>query len=587
MDGGVSVPWFYEIDRGCAVVPFRFLSRLGSVLLAVLFTCVLQGTADAQSCYPCGVPTAPYYPYGAPTMGGGVPYITSGGMGRGPSYTGGGFTYSAPSRPVPVSPPTITTGPNISGGQYQYQAPPYNAAPAPTYSRGPTYTNPYANPYPYNSGGAQAPTAARSNPSYTNQQVPYTAAPATSARGSAAATITTAPSYPSQPSPYTSSPVTTGAVYRATITSGPAVGGAGGPTYSASSNVSSRVSSSPGYTTQGGGSANYSAQAGSGLSGASTASISSGPAIGGGSNGPGYANPLTPPTYALGSGSAPQIGIASASASPISTAVPIGLATNSKQAINWSAYQNVGGNSGAATPNNAGNNPTRPGTTQSAFGSCNTLVSCETQSFVDAGQVAVGVTQGVGQAVVGAAKTVANPEAAMNATKDAFSNPGAALAAVRNSVKQTATGFAADVNSGNYRSAGQTIGNVGAPLLLSGAAAATPAADADHIVIGLRSAGLEATANKIGGSTFLNDADWQMKFQQALSNPQTKFTVSLDGLNGNSVESKVMQAVTQGSKGVASGGATNWEIAQLYQANRLGSVDFIEGGQIVANPYSK
>lgn len=83
----------------------------------------------------------------------------------------------------------------------------------------------------------------------------------------------------------------------------------------------------------------------------------------------------------------------------------------------------------------------------------------------------------------------------------------------------------------------------------------------------------------------MNDVNWQGTLQTAIGNPGTRFTVSLDGLSGASTYSKVMNAAQRGLSGGASGGATNWELGQLYQAGRLGSAQFVEGGRIVSNPF--
>jgi len=114
-------------------------------------------------------------------------------------------------------------------------------------------------------------------------------------------------------------------------------------------------------------------------------------------------------------------------------------------------------------------------------------------------------------------------------------------------------------------------------------ARASTAAAADHIVLGLAASGLEETAGRVGGRTLLNDVNWKSTLQAAIADPGTKITVSLDGLSGTSTWSKVMGAA---QKGLASGASpTNWELGQLYQAGRLSSVEFVEGGRVVANPF--
>jgi hypothetical protein len=118
----------------------------------------------------------------------------------------------------------------------------------------------------------------------------------------------------------------------------------------------------------------------------------------------------------------------------------------------------------------------------------------------------------------------------------------------------------------------------------SSVAAEGEAAAGDHIVLGLRNFGLEDTASTVGGRTLLGDENWQATLQDAIANPDTKFTVSLDGLSGSSTYSKVMGAVQNGLTPNAT--PLNWELARLYQAGRLPTVNFVEnGGSSVANPF--
>jgi hypothetical protein len=71
--------------------------------------------------------------------------------------------------------------------------------------------------------------------------------------------------------------------------------------------------------------------------------------------------------------------------------------------------------------------------------------------------------------------------------------------------------------------------------------------------------------------------------QNGISDPNTKFTVSLDGMSGNGAYSQVMGAAQRGLGG--SGGYTDWEMGQLYQAGRLPGVTFVRGGRVVENPF--
>ena len=105
----------------------------------------------------------------------------------------------------------------------------------------------------------------------------------------------------------------------------------------------------------------------------------------------------------------------------------------------------------------------------------------------------------------------------------------------------------------------------------------------DHIVLGLRASGLEETAAKVGGRTLLSDPQWQSSLQQAIGTPGTRFTVALDGLSGPTPYSQVMSAVQNGVTPLAT--PTNWELAQLFQAGRIGDVTFVSGGRVVPNPW--
>lgn len=73
---------------------------------------------------------------------------------------------------------------------------------------------------------------------------------------------------------------------------------------------------------------------------------------------------------------------------------------------------------------------------------------------------------------------------------------------------------------------------------------------------------------------------------EAVGNARARFTVSVDGLSGTFVYQKVMGAVQRGAAG---SGWTHWELAQLYQAGRLASVNFVQtvGGKLtsVENPF--
>jgi len=114
-------------------------------------------------------------------------------------------------------------------------------------------------------------------------------------------------------------------------------------------------------------------------------------------------------------------------------------------------------------------------------------------------------------------------------------------------------------------------------------AAETAGNAGDHIVLGLRANGLEATAAKVGGRTLLKDPEWMTTLQRGIADPSTKFTVSLDGMSGSSTYSQVMSAAGRGAAGT--GGYTDWEMAQLYQGGRLSDTTFMRGGSVVDNPF--
>ena len=120
----------------------------------------------------------------------------------------------------------------------------------------------------------------------------------------------------------------------------------------------------------------------------------------------------------------------------------------------------------------------------------------------------------------------------------------------------------------------------GAQCMVSGAETAN---EGDHIVLGLANQGLEQAAAQVGGRTLLSDPNWMMTLQNAIGNPSTKFTINLNGLSGSSPYSQLMSAAQKGVSGVDSG-YTNWEIGQLYQANRLGQAKLIQNGVSVPNP---
>jgi RHS repeat-associated protein len=107
----------------------------------------------------------------------------------------------------------------------------------------------------------------------------------------------------------------------------------------------------------------------------------------------------------------------------------------------------------------------------------------------------------------------------------------------------------------------------------------------DHIVLGLAAFGLEETASKVGGRTLMSDPNWQRTLQTELSNSSTRFTVSLDGMSGASVQSQIFGAVQRSASGRHSN--TDWEIGQIYQSGRLGDIGLYSGGAYVPNPFGR
>jgi hypothetical protein len=236
----------------------RLVRRIMGALVIAASAQLLPATVGAQSCYPCGVPTVQSSPYTSYGNGGGAS-ITSGGVGGGPSFTGGGgFVYSNGGAATYMRPPTITSGPNVAGpalpystgGQATYGAG-YTSGSVPGYSPGPTYINRSPNPYPYSSNGYQTytppPTITNNQGGYTNQQVPYSPAPATATRGYTPPSITTGPSVSGATSPgYTSQSTAPTYGNPPTIRTGPDV--ASQPSVYFGTPPSSGT---PGYTTQG------------------------------------------------------------------------------------------------------------------------------------------------------------------------------------------------------------------------------------------------------------------------------------------------------------------------------------------------
>lgn len=81
----------------------------------------------------------------------------------------------------------------------------------------------------------------------------------------------------------------------------------------------------------------------------------------------------------------------------------------------------------------------------------------------------------------------------------------------------------------------------------------------------------------------MQDPSWRNTFSSAVADRSYRFTAFLDGLNGTNVYSRVMTSVQRSAYGI--GGATDWELRQLYEAGRLGDVIFIIGRLEQLNPF--
>ena len=170
---------------------------------------------------------------------------------------------------------------------------------------------------------------------------------------------------------------------------------------------------------------------------------------------------------------------------------------------------------------------------------------------------------------------------ALAALQTATAASASAAATAGNRVGASNTTVGVFVGPPEHIAAGQWLGNdrSGAVAVVATVVAAN---NGDHIVLGLRE-GLDETAAKVGGRTLLKDPNWMSTLQKAISDPATKFTVSLDGLSGTSTYSQIAGAATRGAAGT--GGYTDWEMSQLFEGGRLPDATFIRGGSQVENPW--
>jgi hypothetical protein len=136
-----------------------------------------------------------------------------------------------------------------------------------------------------------------------------------------------------------------------------------------------------------------------------------------------------------------------------------------------------------------------------------------------------------------------------------------------------------DVGSGGSRVAREVVEE-----LTTSQAARRLAEEAPHIALGLRNQGLAATAERIGAIHFLY-GDFRQRVIDAAKSPTTKFSVVLDGMDGATPKTKVLNAVEDGLENGISNSFTNWEMSVLQTHGRLPDVDFYLNGKLIPNPF--
>lgn|GEM_PF-4935575 len=84
----------------------------------------------------------------------------------------------------------------------------------------------------------------------------------------------------------------------------------------------------------------------------------------------------------------------------------------------------------------------------------------------------------------------------------------------------------------------------------------------------------------------MNEVNWQNMLRWAISDSNTSIVVNLDGVTGASTYSKFMSAAQQGiGGGAVEGNYFNWEMGQIYQAGQEGNVSFMQGREMLPNPF--
>ena len=105
----------------------------------------------------------------------------------------------------------------------------------------------------------------------------------------------------------------------------------------------------------------------------------------------------------------------------------------------------------------------------------------------------------------------------------------------------------------------------------------------DHIALGIAEQGLKETAAQIGARHLMGDSNWRESLVVAIGNPNTRFTIILDGFEGSTTYGQLAGAVQRGLTSFAKN--TEWEIAQLHRAGRLGRATLMRRGQVIPNPF--
>ncbi|MDB5337684.1 MAG: hypothetical protein JWN70_3303 [Planctomycetaceae bacterium] len=74
--------------------------------------------------------------------------------------------------------------------------------------------------------------------------------------------------------------------------------------------------------------------------------------------------------------------------------------------------------------------------------------------------------------------------------------------------------------------------------------------------------------------------------RSAVGDADSDFTVSLDGMSGESTYSQVMSAAQRGAVGPRLGGYTDWDMSELFQGGQSADTTFVRGDVPVENPFA-